>query len=73
MRTFPPQEEEYSLGYYLTKYVGNESLPFPFMDILHQLHQEHQENQEISRLNEWMAMLDTMISSLDVQTDLSTL
>jgi len=64
-----PPSEDHSLGYYLTKYVGNEWLPFPFMDILHQLHQQHQEDPTSSQLNEWILNLDEIIVSFDIRTD----
>jgi hypothetical protein len=67
---FPPSED-HSLGYYLTKYVGNQWLPFPFMDILHQLHQEFQENPESSHLQAWITHLNDTIASLDTKVDLN--
>ncbi|HSW86239.1 MAG TPA: hypothetical protein VLG49_01930 [Rhabdochlamydiaceae bacterium] len=70
MHSFP-SSEEHSLGYYLSKYVGNEWLPFPFMDILHQLHQDYQESVEGSQLNQWVSMLNNAISSLGASTDLN--
>jgi len=66
-----PSSEDHSLGYYLTKYVGNQWLPFPFMDILHQLHQEYQENAEASHLFGWITNLNEIISSLDLKADLN--
>jgi hypothetical protein len=72
MYSFPPTED-HSLGYYLSKYVGNEWLPFPFMEILHQLHQEYQESPECNQLSQWISMLDSSISSSDIQTDLNSL
>ncbi len=52
-----PPSEDLNLGYYLKEYVGKEWLPFPFMDILHQLHEEQK------TLQEWIQMLDQIISS----------
>ena len=55
--SYPPNED-LNLGYYLKEYVGKEWLPFPFMDILHQLHEEQK------TLQEWILLLDQIISSL---------
>ena len=57
VNSYPPKED-LNLGYYLKEYVGKEWLPFPFMDILHQLHEEKQ------TLEEWIQLLDKIISAL---------
>lgn len=56
VNSYPPNED-LNLGYYLKEYVGKEWLPFPFMDILHQLHEEKK------TLEEWIQLLDDIISS----------
>jgi hypothetical protein len=69
VNSYPPFVD-HQLGYYLTEHVGEEWLPFPFMDILSQLHKEHRQKLERSELSTWTAMLQELISSLEVRPTL---
>ena len=62
MRLYP-LGADHTLGYYLSEYVGQEWLPFPFIDILSTLHKEYQENAS-SILGGWISLLDALVSSM---------
>ncbi len=61
---FPPASD-HPLGYYLTKHVGEEWLPFPFMDILSLLHKEHIQNQKRSVLSAWLALIQNVQTAIE--------
>lgn len=67
--SYPPFVD-HPLGYYLTEHVGEEWLPFPFMDILSQLHRDHQAQLEKSELSAWTAQLSDTLSSLEIRPSL---
>lgn len=56
-----PQKEEHSFGYYLKEHVGEEWLPFPYMEILTRLHKEHLRNPRESMLTKWIDELEIII------------
>ncbi len=58
-----PKEEEHSLGYYLAEYVGKKWLPFPFIQCMQLLHEEHQKTPAKSHLQEFMSLLNEIISA----------
>ncbi|MBI2743850.1 MAG: hypothetical protein HYX48_08045 [Chlamydiales bacterium] len=58
--SFPPGAD-HRLGYYLKEHVGQEWLPFPFMDILSLLYKEHLRRGSRSILTIWLSLLaDTL-------------
>ncbi|MCH9612266.1 MAG: hypothetical protein S4CHLAM102_07520 [Chlamydiia bacterium] len=62
--TFPPNQDQ-TLGHYLTKrYTHKTWLPFPYIDILKLLHEWAIENPATSPLNNWVATLDQILTSL---------
>ena len=56
-----PSNEEHSFGYYLKEHVGEEWLPFPYMEILTRLHKEHLRKPHESVIAKWTDMLETII------------
>jgi hypothetical protein len=62
-----PEKAEHSLGYYLTEYVGEKWLPFPFMHCMQMLYEEHQTNKSSSHLQKYLSILDGIFASLDVK------
>jgi|SRR5579872_1346934 len=60
-----PLDEEHSLGFYLTHYVGQKWLPFPFIEMLRQLYIEDQQDPAQSHLQEWISHLNGIITSLN--------
>ena len=59
-----PENDEHSLGYYLTEYAGSDWLPFPFMEILQNLHFSHQTDPHNSYLSQWVKTLKEIISKI---------
>lgn len=58
-----PDQQEHSLGYYLTD-AGREWLPIPFMEMIHRLHVQHHKNPPGSLLSRWTSLLSALISQL---------
>lgn len=58
--SFPPTSD-HPLGYYLTEHVGQEWLPFPFMDILSFLYKQHLRSGPGSVLSQWISLTSTLI------------
>ncbi len=56
-----PQEEEHTLGFYLSHYAGQDWLPFPFMKMIQQLHEEQASNPASSHLEIWSNSLARLI------------
>ncbi len=67
--SFPPTSD-HPLGYYLIKHVGEEWLPFPFMDILSLLHREYQQNKQRSVLSSWLTQIQDTLTSIEIRPDL---
>ncbi|MCI0382742.1 MAG: hypothetical protein L0207_06825 [Chlamydiae bacterium] len=67
-----PYKEEHSLGYYLIEHVGEDWLPFPYMEILLQLHLEFQNNPKQSHLKKWIDYLDTLIADIEKKVKFPT-
>jgi hypothetical protein len=62
INSYPPAEE-HTLGFYLTEYVGEEWLPFPYMELLRQLHERYQDDPANSALSAWIALLTDILAS----------
>ena len=60
IHTFPPGED-HTLGYYLTEHAGQEWIPFPFMNMLHDLHEESLALKEKSQLFLWIHKIDEIL------------
>jgi hypothetical protein len=58
---FPPGED-HTLGYYLTEHAGQEWIPFPFMNMLHDLHEEFLASSEISQMGQWIRKINEILS-----------
>ena len=58
-----PQGADHTLGYYFTQYAGIDWIPFPFMELLQQLHEEYSANPGISVLQNWISLLDDVLST----------
>lgn len=56
-----PETAENNMGYYLSEYAGETWLPFPYMDILQKLHQEQGDD---SHLNQWIDLINDIISDI---------
>lgn len=56
-----PLNEEHSLGFYMTEFVGREWLPFPFMDLLKHLHNEFHQKKDQSQLAVWVGFIDQLL------------
>ncbi len=56
-----PENQEHSLGYYLTEYAGQKWLPFPYLEMIHRLHMQHKKNPENSSLASWTTALKELI------------
>lgn len=59
-----PEGQEHTFGFYLKEHVGQDWLPFPYMEILSNLHKEHQRKPHESHISQWISMLDHIIESL---------
>jgi hypothetical protein len=59
-----PNNQEHSLGYYLTEYAGQKWLPFPYMEMISRLAIQHKKNPQGSLLSRWSATLEEMIQML---------
>lgn len=57
-----PPGEEHSFGYYLKEHVGEEWLPFPYMEILTKLHKEHLRRPHESSVTKWTDILETVLN-----------
>ena len=70
MRTFIrefqhyPENQEHSLGYYLTEYAGQKWLPFPYMEMISRLYANHKKNPQTSLLTRWSSELEALIQML---------
>jgi hypothetical protein len=58
---FPPGED-HTLGYYLAEHAGQDWIPFPFMNILHDLHEEGLALKEKSQLFLWIHKINEILS-----------
>lgn len=56
-----PQHVDHSLGFYLTQLLGEDWLPFPFMEILHILHEEALLSPFKSHLLLWIKDIDNIL------------
>lgn len=63
LQSYPP-DQEHTLGYYLTEYVGQKWLPFPFMEMVLKLHLQHKKNPLSSTLRQWILQIDSLLTSL---------
>jgi hypothetical protein len=59
-----PENQQHTLGYYLTEYAGQKWLPFPYMEMIHRLHIQHQKSPESSSLSLWSNAISEMIRIL---------
>ena len=53
-----PQNADHTLGIYLTENLGQNWLPFPFMQILYKLHEEAILNSNNSKLSSWIKKIE---------------
>lgn len=60
-----PENEEHTLGYYLTEFAGQKWIPFPYMDLIQKIHQEHEKSPQTSPLSSWSKKLAELIRSLE--------
>jgi hypothetical protein len=56
-----PQDEDRTLGFYLSNYAGENWLPFPYMKIIQKLHEEHASDPAGSHLEIWSKTLVKLI------------
>lgn len=63
--THYPKDQEHTFGYYLKEHVGQDWLPFPYMEILTNLHKEHQRKPHDSQISKWVSQIDHIIELLD--------
>ncbi len=56
-----PDNSEHALGYYLTKFIGEDWLPFPFMEILEVLHEDAILKQDKSTLATWIKQIEEIL------------
>lgn len=63
-----PLGADHTLGYYLTEYAGNDWIPFPFMELLQGLHLEYNASPPISVLQNWISLLNDILSSGGIKT-----
>lgn len=61
IQNFPPGAD-HTLGFYFTGYAGKDWIPFPFMELLQDLHNEYQASPVISVLQNWISLLDDILS-----------
>lgn len=59
-----PLSEDQKLGYYLSKHVGGDWLPTPFMDLLCRLHNAHQVDKHQSDLQQWTQLILSILPDL---------
>ena len=62
VQNFPPGAD-HTLGYYFTEFAGKDWIPFPFMELLQELHQEYTASPPISVLQNWISLLNDILSS----------
>ncbi len=62
-----PLGADHTLGYYFTQYAGKDWIPFPFMELLQDLHTEYQASPVISVLQNWISLLDDILSSGEIK------
>ena len=55
-----PENQEHTLGYYLTEYVGQAWLPFPYMELVFQIHLLYQTEGELSPLGRWTTLIQNI-------------
>jgi hypothetical protein len=53
-----PEGRDHTLGIYLTENLGQNWLPFPFMQILYTLHEESVLNSKNSKLSKWIKKIE---------------
>ncbi len=58
-----PENDDHTLGYYLTEYAGESWLPFPFIHILYALHENALLTPSKSTLSTWIKEIDNIIYS----------
>jgi hypothetical protein len=68
IQNFPPGAD-HTLGYYFTEYAGNDWIPFPFMELLRDLHDEYHASPPISVLQNWISLLNDILSSAGIKKD----
>ena len=69
VQNFPPGAD-HTLGYYFTEYAGNDWIPFPFMELLQGLHQEYNASPPISVLQNWISLLNDILSSVGMKKEI---
>lgn len=68
VQNFPPGAD-HTLGYYFTEYAGKDWIPFPFMELLQGLHQEFNASPPISVLQNWISLLNDILSSVGIKSE----
>ncbi len=58
-----PLGADHTLGYYFSQYAGKDWIPFPFMQLLQGLHLEYQASPFISVLQNWISLLEEILSN----------
>ena len=56
-----PIGSEHTLGYYFSRNVGNEWIPFPCMKLLQELHEEFIKGPTHSTLHNWVLLIDDIL------------
>jgi|GEM_PF-5536519 len=51
-----PEDEDSTMGFYLTQYAGEDWLPFPYMDMIQRLHKDHKD-----LLKNWISKIEDII------------
>jgi len=64
-----PAGADHPLGYYFTEYAGKDWIPFPFMELLQQLHVEYQANSSHSTLNNWLSLLNDILTTSGIKPE----
>jgi len=62
MQTYP-ENQEFTLAYYLQDFQGEDWVPFAYTEMIQKLHLESQNNPEGNRLNNWINQVNNIINS----------
>ncbi len=60
-----PEYQVHTFGYYLSEYAGQQWIPFPYMELLHDIHKSHEKSPSDSALTKWTQQIEQLLLKAD--------
>lgn len=56
-----PEGQTHTFGYYLSEYIDEKWIPFPYMELIQTIHLEHEKDPPSSSLSQWSSLIDEIL------------